>query len=99
MNQGITARTHRGDVPVLGVGTLMDACLAAGLPVASACLGRGACGKCLMTVLAGTECFPGPKERESLVLKKNQAGASQRLSCQCSMPTDPNPVIVTTGYW
>lgn len=99
MNQGIVARTRRGEVHTFGLGTIMEACLAAGLPVASSCLGRGACGKCLMTILAGAECLPGPDEHESTVLARNQAEPCQRLSCQCPMPTAPNQLVVTTGYW
>ncbi|HJW73063.1 MAG TPA: 2Fe-2S iron-sulfur cluster-binding protein [Geothrix sp.] len=99
MNQGIVARTRRGEVHAVGLGTLMDACLAAGLPVASSCFGRGACGKCVMTILAGTECLPGPDEHECLVLARNQAEPCQRLSCQCPMPGGPNQLVVTTGYW
>jgi ferredoxin len=99
MTQGITARTHRRDFQVFGSGTLLEACQAAGLPVASSCLGRGACGKCLMTILAGQEHLAPPSERELVVLKRNLAEPGQRLGCQCPMPGEPNPVLLTTGYW
>lgn len=92
------ARTRRGDVRLLGMGTLMERCLALGLPVASSCQGQAACGKCIVTVLAGYENLNAPAERESAVLLRNQAEANQRLGCQCIPPTEA-PLIITTGYW
>lgn len=77
----------------------MSQCLAAGLPVASACSGQGACGKCVFTVLEGAEHLPLPSPRERAVLARNGASADQRLSCQCRMPQGAVDLIVTTGYW
>jgi adenylate cyclase len=76
----------------------MDQCLAAGLPVASACSGRGACGRCVVTVLRGADGLRPPTSHEAGVLARNGAAADQRLSCQC----EPGPgadLLVTTGYW
>jgi adenylate cyclase len=75
----------------------MAQCLAAGLPLASACSGRGACGKCVVTVLQGAEGLELPSAREKEVLAKNGAEPNQRLSCQCKPVT--LDLLVTTGYW
>jgi ferredoxin len=95
----LVARTRRRDHVIRGRGSLMTQCLAAGLPVASACSGRGACGKCVMTILQGAEFLRPPTTREAAVLARNGAMAGQRLSCQCGMPRTGTDLIVTTGYW
>jgi ferredoxin len=94
----LVARTHRRDHILGGGGTLLAQCLEAGLPVASACSGRGACGKCVITVLQGAEVLGWPTAREAEVLARNGADPSQRLSCQCE-PTDAADLLITTGYW
>jgi ferredoxin len=66
--------------------------------VASACSGRGACGKCVITVLLGAESLSFPTSHETEVLAKNGAGADQRLSCQCA-PETAADLLITTGYW
>jgi len=77
----------------------MARCLAIGLPVASACSGRGACGKCLITVLLGAESLAPGSPHEQAVLARNGAGPGQRLSCQCRMPSPSRELLFTTGYW
>ena len=94
----LVARSRRRDHFLDGRGTLMAQCLAAGLPVASACSGRGACGKCVISVLQGTEGLEPPTTHETEVLAKNGAKADQRLSCQC-LPLAAEDLIITTGYW
>jgi ferredoxin len=94
----VVARAHRRDHILGGGGTLMAQCLEAGLPVASACSGRGACGKCVITVLYGAEVLGSPTSHEAEVLAKNGAGPNQRLSCQCE-PAGTVELLVTTGYW
>ncbi|MDR3683353.1 MAG: 2Fe-2S iron-sulfur cluster-binding protein [Geothrix sp.] len=76
----------------------MTRCLEAGLPVASACSGRGACGKCVITVLHGAEALQAPTPHEAEVLARNGAGPDQRLSCQCD-PEGAVDLLLTTGYW
>ena len=95
----VVARTRRRDLVLHGRGTLLFRCLAQGLPVASACSGRGGCGKCIMTVLRGAEALGRPSTREAAVLARNGANEDQRLSCQCRMPTMNVDLVVTTGYW
>jgi len=93
----VVARTRQGDHALEAPGTLLSRCLAAGLPVACACSGRGACGRCIVTVLEGLALAP-PSDRERAVLERNGAGQQQRLSCQC-LPRHGSDLTVTTGYW
>ncbi|MFN7957665.1 MAG: 2Fe-2S iron-sulfur cluster-binding protein [Holophagaceae bacterium] len=95
----LVARTRSRDHLLHGPGTLMACSLAAGLPVASACSGRGACGKCVVTLLQGMDLFPPPDDHEAAVLEKNAAGPAQRLSCQLQLPAGEADLLVTTGYW
>lgn len=95
----LVART-RGRNRTLGTrGTLMALCQAAGLPVASACSGRGACGRCLMTVISGAEALRPPGSRELRVLARLAARPDERLGCQCRLADPSAEVAITTGYW
>lgn len=96
----VVARTwHRDVVLSSGRGTLMARCLQAGLAVASACSGRGACGRCVMTVLRGAEHLEPASPHERAVLARNGAGPDQRLGCQCRVAGPAPDLLVTTGYW
>ncbi|MDP1832755.1 MAG: 2Fe-2S iron-sulfur cluster-binding protein [Geothrix sp.] len=95
----VVARTRQRDHILGEWGTLMARCIEVGLPVASACSGKGACGKCLMTILRGAGVLDPPSPREAAVLTKNAAGADQRLGCQCWMPAAGADLLITTGYW
>ena len=94
----LVAQTRQRDRELQGPGTLLDLCLASGLPVASACSGRGACGRCLMTILSGAEVLSLPEQREVDLLLKLSAAVNQRLGCQCAAPATGD-LRVTTGYW
>lgn len=94
----VTARTRGRDHFLSGPGSLLAQCLAAGLPVASACSGRGACGKCMVTVMQGGDTLESPSAREAAVLARNGAAPNERLSCQCE-PAMTTEVLITTGYW
>lgn len=95
----LVARTRPAELAIGGGGTLMDRCLAVGLPLASACSGRGACARCLVTVLEGAEQLSPVRAQEAKVLGRNHAGENQRLSCQCQVVDPLAPVLITTGYW
>lgn len=95
----LLVRTRRADLAIGGRGSLMDRCLAGGLPVASACSGRGACAKCMVTVLAGGDRLSPAGSHEAQTLARNGAGADQRLSCQCRVVDAAAEVLITTGYW
>lgn len=93
------AQTRRGNHILSGRGTLMAQCLAVGLPVASACSGRGACGKCVLTILQGQDRLAPADAHEQAVLERNGAEPNQRLGCQCVISPAPGALLVTTGYW
>lgn len=95
----LVARTHPVDLVIGGRGTLMKRFLAEGLPVASSCSGRGACGRCMVTILAGAMHLTPPSAQEARTLARNEAGPGQRLSCQCRVTDASAEVMATTGYW
>jgi adenylate cyclase len=95
----LLARTRLRDRGIPGSGSLMDRCLAAGLPVASSCSGRGACGRCAVEVLEGGEALTTASLREERVLSRNGLGAPMRLACQCRVRHSTVTVTVRAGYW
>lgn len=95
----VVARTRTRDHHLRGSGTIMARCLAVGLPVASACSGRGACGRCVVTLLQGPDLLIPPDAHEAEVLARNVAEPEQRLSCQIEMPAGEADLLFTTGYW
>ena len=95
----LLARTRGRDRALGTHGTLMALCQAAGLPVASACSGRGACARCLVTVISGAAALSRPGIRERRLLARVGAGPDQRISCQCSIVDPSADVDITTGYW
>lgn len=74
--------------------TLLQAARDAGRPLGSSCGGRGACGWCRVTVLAGEVSPPDAAERA--LLQKIGAGPAERVACQARAL---GPVTITTSYW
>lgn len=74
---------------------LFSALRAGGMPIASSCTGRGACGRCVVSVLAG--CAGEAEPEEQAVLDREGSSPDQRLACRVT-PTAPG-LILTTGYW
>jgi len=64
----ITAEVRDGE-------TVLDAAIAAGVPVNSVCGGKGTCGKCLVIVDGPSESAPG-------VLSADELALGYRLACQ-----------------
>lgn len=95
---GVVALTRAGERALPGQGTLMGRALAAGLPVASSCSGRGACARCLVAVLQGEVCLSPVEDREAEVLTRNGIQPGHRLACQATAP-GPGDILITTGYW
>jgi ferredoxin len=95
----LAAQTQRGLKALKGSGTLMERCMAAGLPVGSSCSGRGACGRCLMTILRGAELLSAPEAHERESLLRLGASPDQRLGCQCSPLGEEGDLLLATGYW
>lgn len=95
----LLAATRQRPLDLGGHGTLMARCLAAGLPVASSCSGRGLCGRCAVEVLAGAEALEPMEGLEALVLRRNEVPTGHRLSCCCRVLDPDAEVRITTGYW
>lgn len=95
----LTAVARHRPRPLGQKGTLMARCLAAGLPVASSCSGRGSCAKCVVRVLAGWEGLAPMDIHEARVLARNGAASDERLSCQTRVADPRADIFITTGYW
>ena len=78
------------------IDTLFQILRANDIPVASSCLGDGVCGKCRLTVTAGSEFLSPVEPLEKKLSEKYQLSENQRISCQCSISGD---VVVTSTYW
>lgn len=76
--------------------TLLDAVLAAGLPLARACSGSGLCGRCGLEVLAGGGALSAEAPDEAEAKRRNRVPGELRLAC-CSRVA--GPVEVTASYW
>ncbi len=77
----------------------MAQALAIGLPVASSCSGRGACGRCMISILEGEALLSSVEPHECEVLTRNGAAPGVRLACQARLRAADGEVILTTGYW
>jgi 2Fe-2S ferredoxin len=75
--------------------SVMDNLLKKGIPVASSCGGDGICGKCRMKVFTPDE-LPAASDLEKNTLKKNNAEAGERLSCQLFLKGN---AMLETTYW
>ena len=76
--------------------SLMDALLAAGLPVASSCRGDGVCAKCRVVVVEGKENLSRENETEAYLRERHNIPKVERVSCQVQVL---GPVTVDTSYW
>jgi ferredoxin len=95
----LVARFRDLDLDIPGSGTLMERCLAAGLPVATSCGGRGACGRCVLEILEGDEALTRATARERRVLARNGLVAGNRLSCRCKAWDPQARILLRAGYW
>ncbi len=95
----VLARTRTRDRALSGHGTLMRQCLEAGLPVASSCSGRGACGRCMVMILEGGDALSQADPHERLVLERNGALPGVRLACRARVERDAGAVVLSAGYW
>ena len=76
--------------------TLLDATLAAGLPIASACGSEGACARCGLEIVAGAENLAPETERERRIKERNRIDPEQRLACRVRPESD---LTVRASYW
>ena len=82
----------------IGVGemTLLDATVAAGLPIASACGSEGACARCGLEIVTGAENLAPETERERRIKERNRIDPAQRLACRVRPESD---LTVRASYW
>lgn len=77
--------------------TLLEAALAAGLPIARACGADGLCGRCAVRVLAGALAgVDVASESETATRRRNRIDPALRLACRARVLGD---VEVTASYW
>lgn len=62
--------------------TLLEATRAAGLPIASACGENGACARCGLRILEGSEGLEAETEREQRIKERNRIDPDLRLACR-----------------
>lgn len=76
--------------------TLLDATLAADLPIASACGAEGACARCGLEIVEGAESLAPETERERRIKERNRIDPKQRLACRVRPEGD---LTVRASYW
>ena len=77
--------------------TLLDAALAAGLPIARACGADGLCGRCGVRVLRGAgDAVDAESAAELATRLRNRLDPALRLACRARVLAD---VEVTASYW
>jgi 2Fe-2S ferredoxin len=74
----------------------MSALLAAGIPVASSCLGKGVCSKCRLVITSNPENLSQETPAEADLRKRNHISEDSRISCQALVLGD---VEVDASYW
>ncbi len=76
--------------------TLLEATLAAGLPIASACGSEGACARCGLEIVEGGESLAPETERERRIKERNRIDPRHRLACRVRPEGD---LTVRASYW
>ena len=84
------------DVEVPAGTTLLDAALAAGLPVARSCGADGVCGRCGLAIVAGGEHLSQESADETRIKQRNRVDAALRLACRATIHGD---VTAQADYW
>ncbi len=69
---------------------------AEGIPVGSACGGKGLCASCKVIVLAGETNLSRPNDIEVDLKERNHLQQNERIACQCKVLGD---IEITTSYW
>ena len=76
--------------------TLLDAAVAAELPIARGCGAQGLCARCAVRVLAGAEHLDPESAEEALHKQRNRIDPQLRLACCTRVRGD---VSITASYW
>ncbi len=91
----VTFQPSARSIEVPAGSTLLDAALAAGLPIARACGADGLCGRCGVRVLAGAG-VDGESAAEAATRRRNRLDPDLRLACLARVRGD---VEVAAAYW
>ena len=76
--------------------TLLDATVAAGLPIARSCGAEGVCAKCALLVVEGGDASLARSGGRDAHQDRNRIDAALRLACRARIRGD---VAVTASYW
>lgn len=76
--------------------TLLDAVVAAGLPIARSCGADGICGKCALRIVEGADGLGPEAADETRIKARNRVEPELRLACRVRVQGD---VTVTASYW
>ena len=76
--------------------TLLDAAVAAGLPIARSCGAEGVCAKCGLQIVAGADRLSPETPDETRIKARNRVDAAMRLACRAQIRGD---VTATASYW
>lgn len=76
--------------------TLLDAAIAAGLPVARSCGADGVCARCGLAILEGGEHLSPERADETRIKQRNRVDERLRLACRATIHGD---VTATALYW
>jgi ferredoxin len=76
--------------------TLLDAVVAAGLPIARSCGAEGICGKCALRIIAGAGALGPEADGETRIKARNRVDPELRLACRARVVGD---VTATASYW
>lgn len=91
----IFAKGHRPPLTVEKGSNLMQALLAAGVPVASSCHGDGVCAKCRLKITPLNAVTPA-NEIETFLAERFQLASGFRISCQVQVLSD---LTLDATYW
>ena len=84
------------EVEVTSGTPVLEAVVAAGLPIGQSCDGEALCGFCRVLIVAGDHALSAIGEEERKVLSSLHAGDNERLACCARVH---GRVTVTTTYW
>ena len=76
--------------------TLLEATRAVDLPIASACGENGACARCGLEIIEGSENLAPETDRERIIKERNRIDPGLRLACRVRPLGD---LTVRALYW
>jgi ferredoxin len=67
-----------------------------GIPVGSACGGKGLCASCKLQIISGEKNLSRPNDRELDLAERNRFTKRERISCQTKILGD---IEISAPYW